>query len=224
MRDKLPRWWVPDDRVSVLHNAVVAGRFVNMSRPTAGRGNSAAADTRVLNVGRLSVEKGQSLLLRAVAELAPSYPTLRVDFAGIGPLADELMREAQVLGIANRIKFNGYVEDMRSLYQCADLVVQSSLTEGLPNVMLEAGFAGVPVVATDVGGTREVIEHGVTGWLIQPGSVGALVEGIGCYLADPHHFREMTIAARIKVEREFSFDARTAEQVRIYESISGIGS
>jgi glycosyltransferase involved in cell wall biosynthesis len=152
--------------------------------------------------------------------LAPSNPGLRLDIAGIGPLAARLEQEARMLGIGKRVNFLGFVEDMQSRYAASDLVIQSSFTEGLPNVVLEAGFAGVPIVATDVGGTNEIIEHGVSGWLVRPQSVDALAEGIRSFLQDPDSFHAMAVVARAKIEREFSFDVRTAEQVRIYETIA----
>ena len=142
-----------------------------------------AKDVRLLSVGRLSPEKGQVLLLQAVARLVPEFPGLRIAFAGIGPLEDSLRQESKRLGITERVEFLGYVEDMPRLYGDYDLVVQSSFTEGLPNVMLETSYLGVPVVATDVGGTREVIQHGETGLLVTPRSLEALTAGIRRYLS-----------------------------------------
>ena len=108
---------------------------------------------------------------------------------------------------------------MPSLYASIDLVVQSSLTEGLPNVMLEAAYLGVPIVATDVGGTGEVIEHGVSGWLIQPRSSAALESGVRKFLEEPARFAAMAQVGRLRVEREFSFAARTEAQTSTYEEL-----
>ncbi|MGH8249508.1 MAG: glycosyltransferase [Steroidobacteraceae bacterium] len=217
-RRQLPRWWVPDERASVLHNAVVAERF-----PFAPRAASEPVTPRgqvlLLNVGRLSTEKGQDLLLRAVAALASSYPAIRVAFAGIGPLEPQLRALAERLGISNRVKFIGYVDDIHNLYLSASLVVQVSFTEGLPNVLLEAAWLGVPILATDVGGTSEVIEHGVSGWLVRPRRLSDLTDGIRHFLEYPADFESMTRAARARIERDFSFGARTAAQVRVYEGL-----
>lgn len=224
LRKRLPRWWLPDDRVSILHNAVVQERFVsNPSRDNSVTSHRAPG-IRLLNVGRLSAEKGHSLLLQAFAELVTEFPDIRLDLAGIGPLASQLAREARNLRIADRVNFLGYVEDMGEVYARTDLVIQSSFTEGLPNVILEAGYLGVPVVATDVGGTSEVIEHGVTGWLIRPRSVPALSDGIRQFVRDPARFRSMARSAIARVSSEFSFAARTMQQEKIYERISGRAS
>jgi glycosyltransferase involved in cell wall biosynthesis len=109
---------------------------------------------------------------------------------------------------------------MPELYRQADLVVQSSLTEGLPNVMLEAAYLGVPVVATDAGGTGEAIEHGVNGWLVPVGSVTALVTGLCRYLENPEDFIVMANAGRQRVEAKFSMDSRTTRQTLLYEELA----
>ncbi len=182
-----------------------------------------ARDVRLLCVGRLSPEKGQVLLLQSVSRLVPEFPGLRVAFAGIGPLEHSLRRESTRLGIAERVEFLGYVEDMPRLYGDHDLVVQSSFTEGLPNVMLETSYLGVPVVATDVGGTCEVIQHGETGWLVAPRSLEALTAGIRRYLAEPEAFARMAAAGRTRIEAEFSLSTRTQRQTRFYAEIAGVG-
>jgi glycosyltransferase involved in cell wall biosynthesis len=219
MRKLVPRWWLPDARVSVMHNALVLGRYgqdvVNATRRTPEpRGRVV-----LLNAGRLSAEKGQDLLLRAVAALAGEYPGLELHFAGIGPLESALRELAQSLGIAQRVYFLGYVADMPSLYRDVDLVVQSSLTEGLPNVILEAAYLRVPIVATDVGGTGEVIEHGRGGYLIAPGSVAELVSGIRGFLEDPARFVRMGENARDNIRGHFAFDVRTERLTRLYETL-----
>jgi glycosyltransferase involved in cell wall biosynthesis len=158
-------------------------------------------------------------LLRAVAELAVHYPRLGLTFAGTGPDEAELRQLAQRLGIADRVNVTGYTTDIEGLYSSASLVVQSSFTEGMPNVILEAAYLGVPIVATDVGGTAEVIEHGISGWLIAPRSLDALTGGIRYFLENSARFIEMTDAARSRIETNFSFQARTSDQMRIYEEL-----
>ncbi|MGE0030129.1 MAG: glycosyltransferase family 4 protein [Steroidobacteraceae bacterium] len=221
VRKRLPHWWIPDRRVRVIHNALMLDTY--------GRGLSARAKSvrthdspiKLLAVGRLSPEKGLHLLLRAIAELVPSYPQLLVTVAGSGPEETSLRRLVQELGLTEKVRFIGYVTDMRELYRQCDLIVQSSLTEGLPNVMLEAAYLGVPVVATDVGGTREVIEHGVSGWLVPARSTAALADGIRCYLKNASGFDEMAGRGRQHIEAHFSIDVRTAKQISLYEELAG---
>lgn len=216
MRRRLPSWWVPDSRVRILHNALMVDSYGENFSPRSGEPGSRGV-VNLLSVGRLSPEKGQALLLRAAARVKSEYPGVRVLFAGTGPLEGELRQLADELGLTADVSFLGYVRDMPSLYAAADLVVQSSLTEGLPNAMLETAFLGIPVVATSVGGTAEVIEHGVSGWLVEPGSVGALERGIRAFLEQPLRFAKMARAGRQVIESNFNFDVRTEEQTRIYQ-------
>lgn len=221
MRGLVPRWWLPDKRVHVLHNALVLDSYgrdvVEMPRPVRDLSRGAT----ILNVGRLSQEKAQALLLRAVAALAGEYPELRLKFAGTGPLKASLQQLAAELGIAERVEFLDYVSDMPRLYLDTDLVVQSSLTEGLPNVILEAAYLRVPILATTVGGTAEVVQHQRSAWLIEPGSVSALTQGLRQFLRDPVQFARMAQTGHDYVRTHFSFDARTERLMAFYESLLG---
>lgn len=220
-RALVPRWWLPDRRVVVLPNALVLGVYGREILGSRRIKRDIGGGATLLNVGRLSPEKGQDLLLRAVAALAPRFPQLKLKFAGIGPLEADLRALAAALGIADRVEFLGYVEQMPQLYSQIDLVVQSSFTEGMPNVILEAAYLRVPIVATAVGGTAEVVEHGRSGWLIPPHSLEALTAGIERYLRDPDEFARMGDAAHARVCAEFSFDVRTRKLMDCYERLCG---
>jgi len=219
MRRRLPAWWAADRKVWVLHNALMTESYGRNVVDLPRRAADPQGEVRLLNVGRLSPEKGQALLLRAVAALAKDYPGLQLRFAGTGPLEASLTQLAADLGIAGRVEFLGYVADMPALYSATDLVVQSSFTEGLPNVMLEVAYLGVPVLATDVGGTAEVIEHGVSGWLVEAHSQEALASGVRRYLESPASFIEMARVGRHRIANEFTFATRTEKQTRLYEEL-----
>jgi glycosyltransferase involved in cell wall biosynthesis len=219
MRRGLPRWWVTDRHVQVLHNALLLESYgaavLKAERPLVNpRGK-----VRLLNVGRLSPEKGQELLLRVVAGMRGRYPGLELQFAGVGPLEAKLRKLAGDLGIAEHVGFLGFIRDMPAVYAETDLVVQSSFTEGLPNVILEAAYLRVPIVATDVGGTGEVIEHGQSGWLVAPRSESALEAGIEAFLKDPAGFASMADKASSRIVEGFSFQARTEKLMSLYESL-----
>lgn len=221
MRALVPRWWQPDSRTHVLPNALVLGSY---GRDVLSQPRARSVDPRgavLVNIGRLAPEKGQELLLRAMAALAPDYPLLRLKFAGIGPLEARLRELAAELAIADRVEFLGYIADMPRLYADVDLVVQSSFTEGMPNVILEAAYLRVPIVATAVGGTAEVVEHGRSAWLLPPHSLDALVQGIRQFLTRRADFVAMGDAAHDNVRRNFSFDVRTQNLVAIYQRLLG---
>ena len=219
MRRLVPRWWLPDRRVTVLLNALVLDAYgADVVRLPRIRRDVIEGGILV-SVGRLSPEKGHDLLLQAVAALAPRYPRLRLKIAGIGPLEPVLRARAAELGIGDRIEFLGYIKDMPRLYSEVDLVVQSSFTEGLPNVIVEAAYLRVPIVATDVGGTAEVIEHDRSGWLIPARSLPALIDGIERFHRENAKFVALGDAAHARIREHFSFDARTAKLMQFYERL-----
>ena len=219
-RSLVPKWWLPDSMATVLRNALVlksyGGDVLNKPR----RPVSASGEVTLVNVGRLSPEKGQEMLLNAVHALTPRWPRLRLKFAGIGPLEDHLRSVARALGIEDRVEFIGYVKDMPRLYADIDLVVQSSFTEGLPNVILEAAYLRVPIVATAVGGTAEVISHRQSGWLIEP-KLDQLIDGIEQFMKRPQEFLAMAERAHQGIVRDFSFDVRTEKLTQVYETLMG---
>jgi glycosyltransferase involved in cell wall biosynthesis len=220
MRKLVPRWWLPDSRVTVLHNALVLesyGRDVLTQRRAAP---DPSRSLTLLNIGRLSPEKGQLMLLDAVAQLAPRWPAIRLRFAGVGPLEAQLRTRAAELGIQDRVEFLGFITDMPPLYAQCDLVVQSSFTEGLPNVILEAAYLRVPLVATAVGGTDEVVQHRHSGWLIRP-DTAELVEGIEAFASRPQEFVAMAERAHQNILEKFSFEARTQRLMRFYDELQG---
>jgi glycosyltransferase involved in cell wall biosynthesis len=221
MRRLVPEWWLPVDRTVVLHNALVLHKYGAevLARPR--RPVDSRAGVTLLNVGRLSLEKGQDMLIRAVHRLLPRWPALRLRIAGIGPLEAELRSLAKQLGIESQVEFVGYVEDMPTLYYDTDLVVQSSYTEGLPNVVLESAFLKAPIVATAVGGTDEVVRHGESGWLIRA-NLDELTDGIERFLMNPDEFVRMAEKAHEHVMANFSFDARTQRLTEMYEALLGI--
>ena len=218
-RSLVPRWWLSDSRTTVLRNALVLKSYGSetVNKPRRPIDPNRAV---LVNIGRLSPEKGQEMLLNAIHALTPRWPHLRLKFAGIGPLEEHLRAVARSLGIEDRVEFVGYVKDMPRLYADIDLVVQSSFTEGLPNVILEAAYLRVPIVATAVGGTAEVIAHRQSGWLIEP-KLDLLIDGITQFLERPNDFVQMAEQAHQGIVRNYSFDLRTEKLTQIYERLLG---
>ncbi|MET0533575.1 MAG: glycosyltransferase family 4 protein [Steroidobacter sp.] len=218
-RSLVPKWWLSDSRATVLRNALVLKSYGSetVNKPRRPIDPHQAV---MVNVGRLSPEKGQEMLLNAMHALTPRWPKLRLKFAGIGPLEDHLRSVARTLGLEDRVEFVGYVKDMPRLYADIDLVVQSSFTEGLPNVILEAAYLRVPIVATAVGGTAEVIAHQQSGWLIEP-ELAQLIAGIERFLAHPQEFVSMAERAHQGILQNYSFDVRTEKLTQVYERLMG---
>lgn len=176
-----------------------------------------ADDTIVIGaVGRLSREKRFDLLLESAAA-ATSRPTVLL--VGDGPERDDLGARIAALGLGERARLVGQRPDIPDLLQAMDIYVQTSDTEGIPNAVLEAMAAEVAVVATDVGGTGELITGGEHGLLVPKGDVARIAAAIDATAADAAATASRVAAARARIERELSFDARMSRVEAIYSAL-----
>jgi len=130
-----------------------------------------------------------------------------------------LIKRTAALGIGNRVKFLGHFHDVRKVYELIDVYVLSSTREGLPNTILEAMAMRVPIVATDVDGVKEAVTDRKEALLVPPRNPSALANGILTILDNPRLATELTVAARAKVEEEFSFATRMRRIENIYRSV-----
>lgn len=166
--------------------------------------------------GRLSPEKNASAALRALA-VRPGGTRLML--AGDGPLRAALEQEAAALGISGRVEFLGFRKDVSELYAGALGLVLPSLKEGLPNAVLEALSAGLPVVATRVGGVPELIRDGETGLLVEPGDVDALAEAMGRIERGPEVASRMGLQGRALVKEKFGFERQSGLWDQVYREV-----
>jgi glycosyltransferase involved in cell wall biosynthesis len=193
----------PLERLTVIPNAVDVERY----RERGGADRSSLDDSTgrpvVLVPARLEPQKGHRYLLEAAREL----PGVRFACAGSGSLTAELTEIAERLGVADRVAFLGYRDDIADLLSGCDLVVLPSLDEGLPLALIEASAAGVPVVATDVGGTGELVVAEKTGLLVAPRDPRALAQAVARLIADPALARRLGAAGRQRARQHFSTDS-----------------
>jgi glycosyltransferase involved in cell wall biosynthesis len=154
-------------------------------------------------IGRLSAEKGQRLLIEVFPEVLRAVPSARLLLAGDGPDLPRLRDRAETLALGDAVRFLGHRQDILDVYGSLDLLVLCSDTEGLPNVVLEAMALGVPVVATAVGGTPELVIDGRTGWLVPPAEPVPLGRAIVEALRRREEAAERAAAARRHVEADF---------------------
>jgi glycosyltransferase involved in cell wall biosynthesis len=177
-------------------------------------------DVLIANIGRLSPEKGQRLFLEAAREIAKKTSGIRFVLFGIGPDQNNLEAMVNGSGLNDVVLFAGYRNDMNTIYNDIDLVVQTSYTEGMPNVILESLLMEVPVVATNVGGTREIVRDGETGVLIPEGDLRALLHNISEFLRDPGPYKEMAKIGRRDVASRFNHRDRVRSIGEIYEALA----
>jgi glycosyltransferase involved in cell wall biosynthesis len=219
---KVRRTGVPARKVTVIPNAVRTDRF-GASDPayrTMLQSFFPSPRSRIIGAaGRLSHEKGFGVLVRAAAKIAGGESPLGFVLFGDGPLKAKLAAQIAAAGLTGRFILAGFRSDLDCFLPHLDLLVLPSFTEGLPNVVLEASAAGVPVVATAVGGTPEAIEDEVTGYLVPPGNAAALARRIRDTLACEDRRSAMGIQGRAHVARFFSFQAQGARYQRFFESV-----
>lgn len=170
-----------------------------------------------LAVGRLEAVKDFPALLQAMARIPERA---RLVILGEGPLRPELTTLASALRLEQRVRFIGFEQNVKRWMQAADGFVLSSRYEGLPMVLLEAGACGLPAIATDVAGTREVVVNGMNGWRPKAGDADALSNAMAKLMEMPAELRHaMGERARQHVAEQFSLDAVLDRWERLYADL-----
>ena len=176
-------------------------------------------DVVIGSVGRVELQKRFDVLLDAFATLLPRHPELRLLIAGEGSLRTKLESRAEQLGVASACRFLGHRPDTDRIYQAVDVFVQSSDYEGTPNVVLEAMAFEVPIVATDVGGTTDLIDHRIHGLVVPRRDPERLAQAIAQVVQHQPEAQRRVAAARARVEGELSFGTRMRAVESIYEEL-----
>jgi glycosyltransferase involved in cell wall biosynthesis len=212
-------------RIEVVYNGVDTGSYTAASRSGGVRQQlGLAPGERVVAVlSRLSRLKGLEFFLQAAASLAPRFPGVRFLVVGDNTIdvgyRGELAAYAARLGLAERVIFTGFRSDVPELLAATTVSVLPSLTEGLSNALLEAMAAGVPVVATSVGGNPETVVDGVTGLLVPPRDPDALATAIARLLLDPGLAASLGQAGHRRLHSVFSLERMVSETEARYRSL-----
>jgi len=198
--------------VKVIYNAIDTQEWHRDSSTNAESLDLPGEPTtfRVGYVGRLSWEKGPHLFVRTAAAVLEVEPNVRFVLSGEGPRLNETHELVQKLGIDHAVAFIGFVfqEQLPALYRKLHVLLLTSLTEGLPNSLLEAGAMQVPVVATRVGGVEEIVQDGQSGILVEPGNIKGLAEAVIHLKRNPELAKNMGQHARGIIESRFDFERR----------------
>ena len=202
-------------RAHVLYNGIDAAAF---GRPHPPRPLTPGPRRQLGIVGRLAEQKGHIDLFRALVWVRQVF-SVEVVVIGDGPLESELRAAAAQLGIAEDVRFLGRRDDVPDLLDTLDLLVSSSWWEGFPTVILEAMAAHIPVVATDVSGSRELVQSGVTGLLVpahRPGTLAAAIVGL---LNNPAAAAAMADRAHAFAQ-QFTMQATAASYADLYRGLA----
>jgi glycosyltransferase involved in cell wall biosynthesis len=223
IRDELLRTGTRPERITVVLNAIEPSAFRRdrAREAEARRRLGVPADAFVIGgIGRLDRRKRFDVLVEAVAALRRADRPLFLVIAGEGPARAELETIVQRLKLQDRCKLLGLQPDISLVHHALDLFVQSSEAEGTPNVVLEAMAFETPIVATNVGGTGELVRHDVDGLLVWSSAVEALKAAIERVLSSPLETQQRVASARARIESNLSFDTRMRRIEAVYDELT----
>jgi glycosyltransferase involved in cell wall biosynthesis len=219
---KVRRAGVPDERIRVIRNAIFTDRFGEPDEPGRAFLQSFFRKPRshfIAAAGRFSPEKGFADLVDAAAQVVRTHPEAGFLLFGDGPLHAALASQIERLGLQENFVLAGFRDDLDRWLPNFDAFALPSYTEGLPNVVLESFAARVPVVATAVGGTTEVITEGANGFLIAPSDSHALAERLARLLKDERLRATMGMSGYFRVRDQFTFEAQAQQYLKLYEEV-----
>jgi len=170
---------------------------------------------------RLELIKGLHHLIKALSILAPEFPDLRLEIAGDGSLRGALEQESRQLGVSGIVSFLGWREDLPFVMAGWDIFVLPSLDEGFGIAALEAMAAGLPVIASAVGGLSELVQIGETGWLVPPAAPADLAQRVSQLIRDSRKREAMGIAGRKRASDYFSTSRMVDQTIAVYDGLLG---
>lgn len=215
LKDRLVAGGIPAKSISVIHNGIILDAIKPAEKP------SIKEAPLVGIVARLHAVKGHRYFIEAAREILLQRPETRFLIVGDGSYRPVLEKLAGSLGVSDKVTFTGFVEDVYSLMTKLDLLVISSLWEGFGLTAIEALALGVPVVATEVGGLPEVVQHGETGLLAPPANASALAKSIVWMLDHPLEAGEMAAKGGDMVRRKFTAGEMARRTTDLYRKVAG---
>ena len=209
------------DRLQVIHNGIDPGPHPSADQRLAARRLLGIADTRfvVMTVARLDPVKDLTGLLDAFARVRAQVPDARLVVVGDGPERERLERRAAMADLSGSVVMAGYRSDVRALLPAADVYVSNSISEGVSITILEAMAAAVPVVATSVGGTPEVLAGSAGGTLVPARAPERVASAIVALARDAARRASIGAEGRRRVETAFTIDRMVGDYARIYRQL-----
>jgi len=218
LRKELVETGIPRGKVVVLRNIP----RLKVRPPDVNRASSNGR-TRLGFVGRLSPEKGLTVLVEAFGNLRRAHD-VHLNIIGEGPVKGSVLRQVKSLGLQDQVTFHGYMPDPEAIYSMMDLLILPSLTEGIPLTLLEGMSFGLPIIASDVGGIPEIVENNRSGLLVKPGSVNDLVEKMSLLIRDPGVRVRLGNGARERVSSICDFAKWKTTLLNLYHAIGRAGN
>jgi starch synthase (maltosyl-transferring) len=203
----------------VIPNGVDYEHFANAQAASLSQFGIPQGSRVIVSVGRLDPQKGLVYLLQALPKTIANHKDAHLLLVGEGSQLVALQKLAQELQIEDRVHFAGWRPDVAEILKASDVLVLSSLWEGMPNVVLEAMATGIPVVATRVEGVDELISSGENGFLVTSESAESLFMGIEEVFRDSKHVSEIVNSAQQHISKHFTWEAIVTKYEKLYEQI-----
>jgi glycosyltransferase involved in cell wall biosynthesis len=206
---------VDQKAITVIHNGIDTERFAVARQ-------SDRSGCRLCSIANLSHDKDPETLLEAFRLVREQRPEATLRIAGDGPRREEVERLVQDMGLEQAVVLDGHVDDVPGILAEADVLLHAAHTEGLGLCVIEAMAAGVPVVATGVGGLLEVVQNGETGLLVDPCDADAMASAALRLLGDSELRRALRKNATVSIERRFSIGAMCRGYCDLYRGLVAI--
>jgi glycosyltransferase involved in cell wall biosynthesis len=208
---------IPLSRIETIYNGIEVERFETQQQRAAKRDEMGWPESQptVVMVAVLRHGKGHEVLFEAIPQVQARIPGVRIKLVGSGKLESEIRQQAAPLGEV--VEFLGQRTDVPELLGASDVLVLPSWSEALPTVLIEAGAASLPVVATDVGGAAEIVADGETGYLVPAGDSAQLADRLIQVLADPVQAHRMGAKAKLRVDEMFSLQRQAQQTIALYK-------
>ncbi|WP_373652600.1 glycosyltransferase [Schlesneria sp. DSM 10557] len=206
-------------KLVVIPNAVEADKFKGIPAADLTKLGIPASSRVCISVGRLECQKGFDVLVDAISRIKPLPADVYFLIVGDGPDADRLGQQVERLGLERQIRFLGRRDDVPELLAASQLFILSSRWEGMPNVVLEAMAAGLPVVATEVEGIAELIQDSVNGVTVRPGEAPPLAAAIESCLARPEFLASAGFESQHMIQKRFTPSVAVSSYAQIYREL-----
>jgi len=220
VKKRMTSFGIPESKISVIHNGIDINEYTQnvLKKPDILKNFQINQNDKIVgSVGRLYPEKGYKYFIDAAKYTLNIMPNVHFFVAGDGPLRYELIDYTKSLGIEKKVSFIGFRDNIASFYPFMDVYLQTSLTEGMPMAILEAMASGLPVVASDVEGIRDIISHEVDGVLVNSRSSADIAYVIKHIFDNQDDAKRLSRNARDKVIRNFSVQKMARQYEIIYK-------
>jgi glycosyltransferase involved in cell wall biosynthesis len=206
--------------ICVVQNGVAVSRDTDAATRAEMRRSLGCrpGDVVIGSIGRLDRNKNHAMLLRAFARMTPRGSNARLVVIGEGPERPALIASARELGLASTVLFAGAIPEAQTWWPAIDIGCLTSHSEGMPNMVMEAAAAGVPVVATRCGDTPELIRHGVSGYIVRTDDDAEMAACLQALVEDSALRHRLGAAGQAIMRGEFSVNGMVVRMMQLYEA------